>query len=192
MLIKEGYISSSDMEVINREVMDESFPWYYCEESTTRNFPFLKHSLMSRWDKSGDRQTIDSSMYPFFEGILMGFCKENGIIINEILRASLNLTYYTSMHEFGDPHVDYPFETWQVLMYLNEFDNGETLIFCDEYGENGLDDCTIPISESGNLQVKIMIVPEKGKIAGVYGKNFHTSKWCSSGQRRVICVFVLR
>ena len=41
MTIKEGYISSADMEIINREVMAESFPWYYCEESTTNNFPFL-------------------------------------------------------------------------------------------------------------------------------------------------------
>jgi len=191
MTIKEGYISSADMEIINREVMAESFPWYYCEESTTNNFPFLKHSLMSRWDKPGDKQTIDSTMYSFFEGIFSKFCNESGIIINEILRASLNLTYYTSVYEFGDPHVDYPFETWQVLMYLNEFDNGETLVFHEEYGEDGFNDCTIPSADSNGLKVKIVVVPERGKIVGLYGKNFHASKWCPSGQRRVVCVFVL-
>lgn len=192
MIIKEGYISSADMEVINREVMDESFPWYYCVESTTSNHPFLKHSLMSRWDKPEEKQTIDSTMYPLFEGILSKFCGENGIIINEILRASLNLTYYTSELYSLPPHVDYPFESWQVLMYLNEFDSGETLVFHEEYGEDGFNDCAVSVLESKGLKVKMMIAPEIGKIVGLYGKNFHAHKSPPSGQRRVVCVFVLK
>mgnify|MGYP003628196369 FL=1 len=200
MIIKEGSISSSNMEVIDKEVMGMAFPWYYSERSTTTNFPFFMHILVEGKEKIGDATVINSTMFPLFEGILTDFCRENGIVINEILRGCLNLTHHSSVHDFGDPHVDYPFEIWQVLMYLNEFSNGETLVFSEEY-DGSIDpkdydprspeanECHIPISESSDLKVKETIVPEKGKIVGIHGKNYHSAKWCLPSERRIVCVF---
>jgi len=206
IMLKEGIISSSDMEIIDKQVMAESFPWYYCEESTVvpgcgcEDFPFLKHCLMIRWEEPDEplvdgmlypSSSIDSKMYPFFEKIFLKFCKENEIKINVILRACLNLTYNTSMYKHGDPHVDYPYDIWQVIMYLNEFDNGETLIFEEEYGKNGFND-GVYHAQRNLFNVKEVITPQKGKIVAFYGKNFHSLNWCSPGQRRIACVFVFK
>lgn len=186
--LKEGCISYADISYIDRTVNTDSFPWYFNELSTTKDFPFFSHSLVGRFTP----ERIDSEMYPFFKKILYDFCLDNDIKINEILRGCLNLTYPSSVYEHGDPHVDYTFDTNQVIMYLNEFDEGETLVFNEEYGKNGFNDAIISVSEIKRFTLKEKIIPQKGKIIFIDGKNYHTTKWCSPKQRRIICVWVFK
>ena len=193
MILKESFISNDDLEVIDSTVMTEGFPWYYCDRSTSKDFPFLKHSLISR-----ESPIIDSSVYPLFKKMLFKFCDDKNIEIQEILRGCLNLTYYTPVHEFVDPHVDHPFETWSVLMYLNEFSNGETLIFNEQYGKDGWDETVYSafdikkFQDFGSFRIKKMITPKKGKIVGFYGSYFHSAKWCLPSERRIVCVFTFK
>ena len=191
MLIeRENFISSEDLQVIDDKVLSSEFPWYYTPVSTSHTFPFISHVMMKRIEESPD-SSVSPHWYPFFEKILYKFCDDNSLEVTQILRASLNLTYNCdSVYEHGDPHVDYMFDHSQVIMYLNEFDNGETLIFNEKYQENGLDKSMYSsLSMGDNFSIKNIITPSRGKVVCFNGSNFHTNRWCGGSQRRVICVF---
>lgn len=191
MLIEhENFISSEDIKIIDNNVLSSEFPWYYAPSSTSSNFPFIAHVLMKRVEESSN-SIVSPSWYPFFERILYKFCDNNNLEVTKILRASLNLTHNCdSIYRNGDPHVDYTFDHSQVVMYLNEFDNGETLIFNEKYGEKDLDKSIYSsLNMSDNFSIKNIITPSKGKVVCFNGSNFHTCRWCSGSQRRVVCVF---
>jgi len=191
MLIeRENFISSEHMKIIDDNVLGSEFPWYYSPFSTSNNFPFMAHVMMKRGEESS-KSFASPHWYPFFEKILYRFCDDNNLEVNKILRAGLNLTHNCdSIYRNGDPHVDYTFDHFQVIMYLNEFDNGETLIFNEKYGENGLDKSIYSALNMGdNFNVKDIITPSKGKVVCFDGTNFHAGRWCKVSQRRVVCVF---
>ena len=191
MLIEcENFISSEDMKIIDDRILSPEFPWYYSPSSTSTDFPFIAHVMMKRIEDSSN-SVSSPEWYPFFERILYKFCDANNLEINKILRSALNLTYNCdSIYRNGDPHVDYTCDHFQVVMYLNEFDNGETLIFNEEYGENGLDQSVYSaLNMSDKFNIKNTITTSRGKVACFSGTNFHASRWCKDRQRRVVCVF---
>ena len=178
-----NFIDSFDLNFIEDSILSNTFPWYWGDRTTTKGFPFLGHTLLSRREDDPN-----SSVFGFFNKILIEFCNFHGIKLKKILRGSLNLTYHFDK-KYGDPHVDYPFDINQCIMYLNSCDDGETLVFREEYGSDGYTDEIYPLNLDKKFTVKCKISPLRGKVLHYYGKNFHTHSWCRQGQRRVVCVF---
>lgn len=178
-----NFINGEDLEFIDNSVLSNLFPWYWGDRQTTKGFPLLGHTLLSR-----DGDEPNSEVFDFFVGLLKKFCGVHGISIERILRGSLNLTYnFNEAH--GDPHVDYSFDVHQCIMYLNTCDSGETILFKEEYGKDGYVEDIYEVSGDKKFTHKLKVSPVKGKVLYFYGKNYHTHAWCSQGQRRVICVF---
>ena len=178
-----NFITSNDLDFIEDSVLSNKFPWYWGDRQTTKGFPLLGHTLLGR-----DLDESDSDVFGFFVSLLEEFCGVHKIRIEKILRGSLNLTYNFN-GEHGDPHVDYDFDTHQCIMYLNSCDDGETIIFKEEYGKDGYTENIYEAEGDKKFTLKLKVSPERGKALHFYGKNYHTHSWCRQGQRRVICVF---
>lgn len=174
-------IGAEHQYIIDMEVLGDSFPWYWHEHSTSANFPYLAHVLISRYDPDTEDLQPNSIYWAFFEEIFNRFCAKHGIAVNKILRASLNLTTNHAVG-LGEAHTDHVIPHKAVIMYLNEFDDGSTVLF-DKYSEGKHE--VIPGKE---VPVLYKIQAEKGKIACFDGLYFHAAEAPRDRQRRVICV----
>lgn len=167
--------------IIDENVLGDSFPWYWHKSSTSYNFPYLAHVLISRYNPDVEDLKPNSAYWAFFEEIFNGFCAKHGIAVNKILRASLNLTTHHAA-KLGEAHTDHLIPHKTVIMYLNEFDDGSTVLF-DKYSEGKHE--VIPGNE---VPILYKISAKKGKVVCFDGLYFHAAESPRDRQRRVICV----
>jgi hypothetical protein len=175
MIVETSFFTDQEIQVIQKEILSNNFPWYIQNESTTGdNTPFFSHVLANRVRDNHDNVDINSDYFYFFENIVKRFCIKNDIKYNKAYRASLNLTYHSDKEFHGNPHIDHEFEHNSVIMYLNKT-SGNTVLF-DRQGKNKL----IITSE---------VEPEAGKILLFDGLTYHSIRPCGINETRVICVF---
>jgi hypothetical protein len=107
--------------------IDSSMPFYKC--TATKNFPYMGHILMNR---DGQKEGVPhSDLYPFARRLVTNLLERNGVKLRTIYRMAVNLTFSDpSLH--GDPHKDHDFPHNNLLIYLNDFDEGYTFIFDDK------------------------------------------------------------
>jgi hypothetical protein len=149
-------------------VLSDRFPWY-SQPTTSNRFMFFGHTLMNRNPEVKPVNGIINSQYYFmFEQLFARFCEENDIKVNNILRACVNTTLYDPA-EVNEIHVDHDFEHYNFLMYLNEFDNGQTLIY----------------DKDDNIVQTIF--PKKYDVV-IFGGERHAHRHCGVGQKRVVLV----
>ena len=151
-------------------IKEDKFPWYY-QNSSSEKFNTYCHTMMTRVEGEGPfKGTINSFAYELFENLFLRYCLENSVEVETILRAALNIgTYDPRPH--CDIHTDHDFPHYNFLFYLNDFDEGYTLVY--ENGEN-------------NIPTKI--TPEKN-LGVVFGGHPHAHTFCKVGQRRLVLVF---
>jgi hypothetical protein len=83
---------------------------------------------------------------------------------------ALNLTF-ADPSKHGDPHIDHPaFEHKHILIYLNQFDAGETFI----------------LDETGTDVVEV-VKPEMDKFV-VFEGGWHAQGFCKPQQMRLVFV----
>jgi hypothetical protein len=147
-------LSPREKEFIETTVMGQMFPWYYIGQQTMNksldylpeqlrpyhkhiNPPFLSHILLMRTEE----ELVDhlsrpinqySESYEFFIEIFHRFMVENGLKYKKIFRANLNLTWYHGL-EHTEPHRDHDWPHYNFIMYLNTCENGETIIWPDDF-----------------------------------------------------------
>ncbi len=130
--IVEGYMPEQDIQEIEKNVLNNShFPWFWEGRTTSDNYPAMMHVMVGRYDEPPLTEfKINSPWFHLFERIFLDFCHKNNIQVNQILRAAVNLTWY-SEDKYGDPHVDHPGEHGHkvCMMYLHDLDYGPTFIF---------------------------------------------------------------
>ena len=130
MLIIEDrdILSFFDKEIIKDKIINNSyFPFYWNDYQTPNdNLPFLFHSLKSREIEN----PANNILYDFFKEILLKFCKKHNLKLNKIHRACINLTFPVGK-DIGTIHKDHEFEHKQLLIYLNNSDEGSTYIYDD-------------------------------------------------------------
>ena len=118
MNISENFLTKEELQVVNKEILQNDFPWYPMDNTLKdKSFPMMTHILIERCDH--DEKPISNSNYSsFFETIVKRFCKKYKIKFNRFLRASLNLTMSNSKYSFISPHVDHRFKHNLIIIYL--------------------------------------------------------------------------
>jgi hypothetical protein len=149
-------------------VLGNSFPWFAI--MSTDNFRAMAHILMLRAkDELPVRGQVNSPFYQVCEQLFLRLCKANNITVRTIYRATINMTFADpSVH--GDPHRDHEFPAKNLIIYLNEFDDGRTFLLDDDF------------------QIVDWVEPEKGKFA-VFDDIPHAQGFCKPQQRRVVMLF---
>ena len=155
-------------------------PWF-CVPSTSEKFMYFVHPLMERnkdkCDAPGCIVEPFKNNYDICYGIFKRFCDENNIIVNKVLRAALNNTYYHPQ-AMADLHMDHPFYHKNFVMYLNEFDNGYTYIFSGNHND----------PDDADHKLIGTIIPKKNE-AVVFNDSRHAQGFCAPNQNRYVLVF---
>lgn len=157
---------SSDEEKFISFIAGDSFPWYLT--MSTKNFPGLSHTFYKRTDKP-EMGDVWSQHTPAAEIIFRRICTDNNIQLRTIYRMAANLTFADpSLH--GDPHDDHEtFPHKVMIIYLNEFDAGETWLF----------------DKQGNVEARVK--PEVDKFV-VFESGMHANGFCKPQQKRIVFV----
>lgn len=172
MLYIEGKCSLNYDEVkFLQHVLSGEFPWFFQREKNVDDttFYFLVHTLMHRDpNKEPITGNINSPYYDVCINIFKRFCTENNIKVNTIFRAALNSTMHSN-YEVTRIHTDHEFEHKNFILYVNEFENGQTCIFDSEHK-------------------LIKQVETELHKAIVFSGEPHAHNFCRCGERRVILV----
>lgn len=179
-----------EKEYIKNTVLSQLFPWYYIGQQTDNkdlnylpeylrthhkhvNPPFLSHILLTRTEDEKinhlSRPLNNYSVnYEFFLEIFHRFMTENKLNYTKIYRANLNLTWYNG-NEHTEPHLDHDWPHYNFIMYLNTCDQGQTLIWPDNFSTTYV----IPCVEYTAINFKSM---------------WHAHRFPPIGHRRVVFV----
>lgn len=154
---EEGFVSF---------MTSDSFPWFSLR--ATENFPGLSHTFYKRTD-TPETGEVWSQHTPAAERIFRRICADNNIALRTIYRMAVNLTFADpSLH--GDPHTDHSsFPHKVMLIYLNEFDAGDTWLF----------------DAAGNVEARVK--PAIDKFV-VFDGGMHANGFCKPQQKRIVFV----
>lgn len=183
-------ISSREQEVIDSTIMGCQMPWYYMSQQTFNksieyipenlrpymsfsNPPFLSHTLLARTEVENvshlSRPLSDFSYYyEFFIEIFHRFTKINNIKYTNIFRANLNLTWYHG-NEHTEPHLDHSWNHKNFIMYLNDCERSETIIWPNDFSTS-------------------YFIPCKKNTAVTFEAMYHAQRLPKMGERRVVFV----
>lgn len=128
ILKDDNLLSSKDKNYINKNILDQSFPWYYHREAVEGdNYWFYSHSIIRRVELGGGESSIHSK---FFIDLFNKFCKKHKIKYKQIFRCSLNTNFPSNIKSL--PHMDHEFDYNHLLIYLSDFTAGETILLKDD------------------------------------------------------------
>ena len=174
LLEKKINLNNKENKLIDL-VLGFSFPWYLMNQIGEKTkYKFFGHVLMARAKNSSginipERGIPNSNFCERFEKIFINFCNENNIKVNNILRMGLNNTWhFEGMH--SEIHTDQDFPHYNFLWYLNDFTEGSTYIYEEDY-----------------KTLKKEIKAEKNKVV-VFGGEPHASGFCGPYENRVVFV----
>jgi len=183
------HLNSGQIRHLEDFILSTKFPWYYQSQQTSyinpnfipkhlapfikfTNSPFLSHTLLIRAESPIDQYTRSakefSAHYEFFLEIFHNWTKENNIKYTKIFRANLNLTWYNGdLHT--EPHLDHEWSHNNFIMYLNDFDEGQTILFSDDFET-------------------LYPVRAKKYDAIAFHQKYHAHRFPKLGQKRVVFV----
>ena len=186
-------ISDQEKAFIEQVVMGVKFPWFWqaAQDFNTAffhnqhlpewfnkdldhyNSAFFGHTLMRRSRDGGEshltRSADDFSVYyEFFIELFHRWMRDNGIGYTRIFRANLNLNWHnTGRHT--EPHVDHEWPHHNFIMYLNDCDAGETVLWPDDFSASYL-------------------IPPKSYTALAFKQQWHAHRYPAAEQRRIVFV----
>jgi hypothetical protein len=183
----------SEKAHIENYIMSPLFPWFWQDTQTFddlnlfnknlptwlqpllkhSNGPYLSHTLLRRSEDENEshlsRPASDfSGSYEFFIEIFHRFMTEQNIKYSKIFRANLNLNWYNGINH-TEPHVDHPWPHCNFIMYLNTCDQGQTILWPDDFGTS-------------------FIIPCKQYTAVAFKKQWHGHRYPTAGNKRVVFV----
>ena len=171
MMIAEGKFSPTpEQEGFFELVRGGNFPWYSLRTLDDDHSPNqFCHALMRR-SLSGEPEEgiINSNYYEYSKNLFLDVCESLGLEVRDIYRLAFNNTTY-SPQKWVDPHKDHEFDHKVMLLYVSQFDKGQTYLM-DE-----------------NKNVVHVIEPEKYK-AVVFNNCYHTHTFCLPDQLRIVMV----
>lgn len=175
---------------IEEIILGTYFPWFYIENQTFdnnllsmpdairsvikyTNSPYLSHMLLSRALTDNvshlDRSASDfSKYYEFFMEIFHRFMVDNKKTYSKIFRANLNLSWFNgNLHT--EPHYDHDWPHKNFIMYLNDCDNGQTIIWPEDFSASYMISC-------------------KKYHAVTFDSQWHGHRFPALGQKRIVFV----
>lgn len=166
MILKEGIVDFYEGEKsFLGFVKSNIFPWYHLK--STDNFTAMGHIIMMR-PETQIRGTQNSPHMPAAEELFLRICGDNYVTVEMIHRIAFNLTF-ADPSPHGDIHLDHLFPHKNFLLYLNEFDGGDTYLFNE------------------NAQITETIKQQENKFVFFDG-DLHAQGFCKPQQHRIIMV----
>lgn len=150
-----------EQSFIENYVLGPYFPWFWQNQQTfgdeediptnkrdyfkSYNGPFLSHTLLYRTEiesvKHTDRPSNQiSEHFEFFLELFHRFIVKNSLQYKNIFRANLNLTWHNSNLHTA-PHLDHHWPHNNFIMYLTTCDQGQTIIWPDDFSTSYLIPC---------------------------------------------------
>ena len=123
MIIDKDFLSKEQIAYIENHILSNDFPFFVENRSVVgkKNKPFLKHTVLRRPEEREKGEYFRSYIGKFCLGVLDNFAKNNGLIITDVLRICVNLTYNNGF-ERCDVHQDHEYDHSQLIVYINECD----------------------------------------------------------------------
>jgi hypothetical protein len=180
-LIKEDNFFTDKTDLIEF-VLGNCMPWYFHQCSTSNNFPFFSHTVMARTENEKVGR-INSDLYDVMHEILIKFCRDHNLEVNNIFRMSFNAMWNYGELSHTDPHVDFKFDHKVLIMYFTD-NNGDTLIYNKKYDGTG----QTSLYGNKSLEVQERVTPKLGKAVCFDGNKFHANEFCKPSDRRVVFV----
>jgi hypothetical protein len=160
-------------EHINNVILGNDIPWFFSKDSVYGdNLSYFSHVLIHRKEENRNSEN-NSPLTNFFIEIFNSQVSKHNIRINEILRASLNATFYED-RPYGTIHLDHDFEHNNFIMYLDTIENAGTGIFRDKEIE--------PLYISQCIKFNYVVFP--GLL--------HAQQYPPPGKRRVVFVLTFK
>jgi len=136
---------TTNYQELKKEVFSNKMPWYYYDktvpESQTQDIPFFSHILLRRPDEEFNGVSaplISIPTSPYFETcyyVLKEILDYNEVYFDVVYRMNLNLTLNSTIKE-SVPHTDLCLPHKVVIIYLNEFSDGRTIVVDDNNEKN--------------------------------------------------------
>tara|TARA_B100000214_G_scaffold319185_1_gene253776 strand:+ start:396 stop:923 length:528 start_codon:yes stop_codon:yes gene_type:complete len=169
----KNFLTEKQKDFIDNIVLGSNFPFFVNNYTVNKDDgqTFLNHTVLHRPEER-NKTTMFNPYLKSFEEIFDTFCTNNNINYEEILRCSVNLTYFIGNH-IANIHHDHYYDYKQLLIYLNQPEGGDTVI----------------LDEDKETEIK-RIKPEKYK--GVtFDRQWHYQTYPRYG-RRVLAVYTYR
>jgi hypothetical protein len=182
-----------EKEFIEQVVLGAKFPWFWKSSQSFDseffhnqyipkwfdsilphyNSQFFSHTLLRNAENSNDghqhRGPEDFSVYyEFFIELFHRFIVENNIKYTKIFRANLNFNWHNDITH-TEPHLDHSWEHKNFIMYLNTCEDGQTLIWPEDFSAT-------------------YFVPAIQYTAVTFKQQWHAHRYPAPGSRRVVFV----
>jgi len=182
-------VTARECEFIEQYVLGPHFPWFWQDRQTFNdeegipdelkayikcyNGPFLSHTLLHRVEDENVKHTGRppkdiSTHFEFFLEIFHRFMANNNLTYSNIFRANLNLTWHSS-HLHSAPHLDHHWPHKNFIMYLTTCDQGQTIIWPDNF-------------------LTSYMIPCKKYTAVTFNQHWHAQRYPAQGSKRVVLV----
>lgn len=116
-------------------VNGQDFPWYYFDHSVEgmndefENCPFYGHTILARPGHGGSLHPTQQSPHLDLANLVLSEVFDyNKIDVNIVYRINVNCTHWSSLLP-SVPHVDHNFPHKNLIMYLSQFDYGDTCLW---------------------------------------------------------------
>jgi len=182
MFYKESkkFLNKEEINIIQNNILDINFPWFYHQSSTTKDCPVYTHTLVHRYDIEKEDPIVNSKVFSIFENIVLRFCKKQKIKFKKFTRAAINSISFNKIKTVA-AHIDHDFKHKVIMVYLNNTD-GDTIIYDKKF--NGKD----RIISSSKLNIFKKIKPELYKVVCWNGDYYHAATYPKTNNRRVVFV----
>jgi|TARA_R110000822_G_C15114255_1_gene473288 hypothetical protein len=161
-----------------KNLLSNTMPWFYYDKTTTKSsnkdMPFFSHILLRRPDRGTEEEPkipiseIGSTYFQTAYLILKEILDFNNINFNIVYRMNLNLTLHSEIKE-SQPHTDFCLPHKVVIVYLNEFEEGRTIVLNDK-------------------NKKFYSQPKENKVIIFDGKHEHYQESPSLHDQRIVMV----
>ena len=179
-----NFIEQQELDEIHKVCLSDRFPYFIQKTTSGSLYAGVSHNLIERHNPYTEKLETSSTYYDFFYKIWKRFNEKNNIPHKKWARGALNFTLPMPTIEMGTPHIDHDFEHKVMIMYLNEFTEGNTIIFKDKY--NGKDSNTENWSKPPVIDTEIK--SEMGKVFVFDGLQYHANRFPGFGTHRLTCV----
>jgi len=159
-------------------LLSNTMPWFYYDktvpESPDLDMPFFSHILLRRPNRGTEEKPkipiseIGSTYFDTSYLVLKEILDFNNIKFNIVYRMNLNLTLHSDIKE-SHPHLDFCLPHKVVIIYLNTFENGRTIVL-DENNK------------------KFYSKPEENKVIIFDGKCRHYQECPALHDKRIVMV----
>lgn len=162
-----GVVKPSYQNEIYSYLTNINFDWHFMEDATTEKINLPQYSTPAFGNLLYYSQHESNPHYEFFKPLIDTLEEVGGFKIKELLRVRagmlLNTKYalHSLSYKYNTPHIDYDFDHYTAVYYVNECD-GDTVVFRE-------------IEPAEKFYPLHKCTPNQGKFLLFNGRHYHAS-----------------